>query len=119
MITLHCGECSFTNFSTSKPDLRIAQESAPQTPSPSYGSLERCCTCTLQKEVVVWIAPIALFLAFVLTFFTWVAAAPNGNRIYTQSGWQAAYGGFTVDPYGEEIFNRRDALNGTTRGRPS
>jgi hypothetical protein len=100
---------------SSKPDLRIAQESAPQSPSPSYGSLERCCTCTLQKEVVVWIAPVALFLAFVLTFFTWVAAAPNGTRVYTQSGWQAAFGGFTVDPYGEEIFNRRDALNSTTR----
>lgn len=97
----------------SKPDLRIAPEPVP--PTPSYGSSERCCTCTVRKDVVRWIAPIALFLAFVFTFFTWVAAAPNGTRIYTQTGWQAMFGSFGTDAYGDEVFGRHDMLRNTTR----
>lgn len=97
----------------SKPDLRIAPD--PSSPTPSYGSSDRCCTCQLRKDAVRWIAPIALFLAFLFSFFTWVAAAPNGNRIYTQSGWQAMYGSFSTDAYGDEVLGAHDSLKNTTR----
>ena len=59
------------------------------TATPVRPTSDRCCTCTLRKDVVRWVAPIALFVCFVLSFFTWVAAAPNGTRILTQGGWQA------------------------------
>jgi hypothetical protein len=67
---------------------------------------------TLRRDVVHWIAPGALVVALVLTFFTWDAVAPNGNRIYTQNGWQAAFGGgFTTDLVGERVLKAETDLN--------
>jgi hypothetical protein len=59
---------------------------------------------TLRRDVAHWLTPAALAVAFVLAFFTWVAAAPNGNRIYTQNAWQAAGGGFSTDLAGEAVL---------------
>jgi hypothetical protein len=81
-----------------------------QTPSPTSSS-ERACVCTLHKNGVRWIAPAALLLAFVLSFFTWMACAPNGARIYTQYGWQAMTGSFSVDVIGDEVLGKENALN--------
>lgn len=83
----------------------------PATPSPAPSrSTSRCCTMTLRKDVVRWIAPVALFLVFVFSFFTWLAAAPNGNPVYTQNGWKAASGSFTVDVVGDEVLAKEAAL---------
>jgi hypothetical protein len=66
---------------------------------------------TLRRNVVQWIAPLALVVAFLLTFGTWIAAAPNGTRIYTQSGWQAAFtGGFDADPVGDRVMQAENDL---------
>ena len=57
-------------------------------------------------------SPIALLLAFLLTFATWLAAAPNGTKVYTQSGWQAITGAFTVaDFVGDGVLGKERALN--------
>jgi hypothetical protein len=69
------------------------------------------CTCTLHKRGVRWIAPVALFLVFLLTFATWMAASPNGTKVYTQSGWQAMTGSFTVaDFVGDGVLGKEHAL---------
>jgi hypothetical protein len=48
----------------------------------------------------------ALFLIFILTFFTWVGSFPGGVGVYTQNAWQVFYGGSSVDPvYKEKIFS--------------
>ena len=63
--------------------------------------------------------PIALFLAFLFTFATWLAAAPNGTKVYTQSGWQAMTGSFTVaDFVGDTVLGKEQALRsaGTMSG---
>jgi hypothetical protein len=50
-------------------------------------------------------------LAFILTFFTWVAVAPNGSRVFTQNAWQAAGGGFSnPDVVGERVMQAETEL---------
>jgi hypothetical protein len=66
---------------------------------------------TLTRPVAHWLAPGALIAALVLSFFTWDAVAPNGSRIYTQNGWQAAGGGFTTDVNGESVMQAETDLN--------
>jgi hypothetical protein len=67
---------------------------------------------TLRRDVAHWLAPAALVVAFLLTFFTWVAVAPNGTRIYTQNAWQAAFGGtFTTDLVGDRVMQAEAELN--------
>lgn len=83
--------------------------SLPSSPTPSR-STGRCCTMTLRKDVVRWIAPVALLVVFVCSFFNWLAAAPNGTPVYAQNGWKAASGSFTVDVVGDEVLGKEDAL---------
>jgi hypothetical protein len=65
---------------------------------------------TLRRHAAHWLTPGALVVALVLTFFTWVAVAPNGNRIYTQNAWQAAGGGFSADLAGEAVMAKETEL---------
>jgi hypothetical protein len=65
---------------------------------------------TLRREVAHWLAPGALVVAFLLTFFTWLAVAPNGTRIYTQNGWQAAFGNLTPDFVGDRVMQAEAEL---------
>jgi hypothetical protein len=58
------------------------------------------------KKCVRWVAPIAATLLFVLLFFTWVGAYPGGHPVYTQSAFQAIWGGFTSDPVGEKVLKQ-------------
>ena len=69
---------------------------------------------TLRREVAHWLAPGALVLVFLLTSFTWVAIAPNGTRIYTQTAWQAAGGGFTTDVVGDRVMHAEAELKAHT-----
>ena len=71
---------------------------------------------TLRRDAAHWLAPVALMLAFVLTFFTWVAVAPNGTRIYTQNAWQAAGGGFTTDLARRAVMEAETDLNANSHG---
>src|SRR5581483_5984928 len=60
---------------------------------------------TLRREAAHWTAPVALVVALVLTFFTWVEAAPNGTVVYTETAWQAATGSFsTTDPVADAVL---------------
>lgn len=71
---------------------------------------------TLRRDVAHWLAPGALLLALVLTFFTWVAIAPNGYRIYTQNAWQAAGGAIgTPDLAGEAVMTSETMLKEEVR----
>jgi hypothetical protein len=97
------------------PDASVVRPTPAGTPTASTSIAgERCCTCTLHKDAVRWIAPTAFFLSFILAFFTWLAAAPNGTPVITQSGWQAMRGAFSVDVIGEEVLQKEDALNRTS-----
>jgi hypothetical protein len=70
---------------------------------------------TLRREVAHWLTPGALVVAFVLTCFTWVAVAPNGNRIYTQNAWHASWGTFATDSAGENVMKVETELNTNIR----
>ena len=84
---------------------------APVTP-PDSSAWEPCCRLTISKRIVHWIGPIALVLLFVLSFFTWVAAAPGGYPVYTQSAWGVLGGGFSADITGEKVLGREADLKG-------
>lgn len=78
-----------------------------------------CCTMTLHRDWVRWLAPLALIAAFVLSFFPWVGSYPNGSPVYTQSAWQAMRGGFkTADAAGADVMKKNEALtkNGGING---
>lgn len=44
-----------------------------------------------------FVAPAAVFLIFVLSFFSWVGISPGGVTEVSQSAWGAAFGGYTAD----------------------
>src|SRR5262245_18351880 len=67
---------------------------APSPPPPSTG-LQPYCRCVLRRDVVEWLVPGGLALAFLLTFFTWVSCSPAGFTIFTQGAWGAAFGSFS------------------------
>jgi hypothetical protein len=56
-------------------------------------------------KFTIWLSPlymqyvpaVALFLVFILTFFTWVGYYPGELTVDTQSAWQAAFGRVTTD----------------------
>jgi hypothetical protein len=52
----------------------------------------------ISPRVVPWIAPAALAVVFVLSFFPWVGMYPGGLSVYTQSAWEAAFGSYWDDP---------------------
>src|SRR5262245_50465898 len=100
---------------TSAPASRpVAATTAPPPaaePARSASSmLEPCCRCVLRRDVVQWLAPGGLVLAFLLTFFTWVAAAPGGFTVFTQSAWGAAFGSFSESLIGNDWAEQRAAL---------
>jgi hypothetical protein len=66
---------------------------------------------TLRREVAHWLAPGALVVAFILTFFTWVAVAPNGTRVYTQNAWSAAGGKMSTNIVGDRVMQAETELN--------
>src|SRR5262249_14362219 len=81
-------------------------------PSPAARStgLQPYCRCVLRRDVVEWLAPGGLALAFLLTFFTWVACAPAGYTIFTQGAWGAAFGSFSESIIGNEFVEKRATL---------
>jgi hypothetical protein len=66
---------------------------------------------TLRRDVVPWLAPVALLIAFILTFFPWVGVYPSGTPVYVATAWQAAGGYFrVVDGLGESVMGRESIL---------
>jgi hypothetical protein len=87
-----------------------APPAAPPSPARQSTGLQPWCRCVLRREVVEWLVPGGLALAFLLTFFTWVACAPAGFTIFTQSAWGAAFGSFSESIIGNEFVEKRGAL---------
>jgi hypothetical protein len=89
---------------------RPATAEPPSTAASSVAD-SPCLRLTLNRGVVPWLAPVALLVAFVLTFFPWVGVYPNGTPVYTQSAWRAATGSLPPpDPIGDEVMQLEPAL---------
>lgn len=56
----------------------------------------------IEPAVIRWIAPAALFAAFILTFFSWDGMFPAGYPAYTQSAWGCLTGGVSKDEVAED-----------------
>lgn len=96
------------------PPATVAAPDAEPTPAGN-----KCCSLTLSRRWVRWLAPVALIVAFVLSFFPWVGAYPNGSPVYTQSAWQAMRGKVGLaDSAGEEVMKKHETLakNGSVNG---
>ncbi len=75
-----------------------ASPSRPEPPPPPPpGGYVHVRSRRLNPKVVAWTAPAAMVLVFLLTFFPWVGMYPGGEQVAKQNGWQAAFGGHTVD----------------------
>jgi hypothetical protein len=72
------------------------QPTYPTTPPPE--GYQRKFTIWFSPTVLQYVAPVAVFLIFVLTFFAWVGIYPGGVAQDTQNAYQAAFGGYTPDP---------------------
>jgi hypothetical protein len=71
---------------------------APLPPAPSLAPPEgytRVRTLTLQPHILQWVAPGALLLVFILSFFPWVGVRPGGVWLVSQSAWGTAFAGYS------------------------
>lgn len=59
---------------------------------------------TFKADYVLWVPGIALFVAFLLTFFRWAGLYPADYPAYTQNAWQALTAGLSKDPVAEDYF---------------
>ena len=73
-----------------------AQPTFPSTPTPE--GYQKKYTIWFSPKYLQYVAPVALFLVFILTFFSWVGVYPGGVADATQNMWQAAFGGFSIEP---------------------
>lgn len=91
-----------------EPRPRESAYTAPPTAAPPPGpppGYSKAVGFSVSPEIVQWVAPGALVLSFLLTFFSWNGAFPGGYGVYTQGGWGALFGSFSTDPVGEKVFN--------------
>jgi hypothetical protein len=73
-----------------------AEPSYPSTPTPE--GYQRKYTIWFSPKYLQYVAPGALLLIFILTFFPWVGVYPGGVADAWQNMWQAAFGGYSIDP---------------------
>jgi len=78
-----------------RPTFTEAQPSYPSAPTPE--GYQRKYTIWFSPKVLQYVAPVALFLVFVLMFFPWVGVYPGGVADAWQYGWQAPFGGYSLD----------------------
>jgi hypothetical protein len=64
---------------------------------PSTGEYRRTLNMRANPRVLPWVITVGLVLVFVLSFFSWVGVYPGGVSLASQSAWQAAFGGISVD----------------------
>ncbi len=93
---------------TSLPNGPGATPAGDRDRSLSTAGAHPCCRLTLRREVVHWLAPAALGIAFLLTFFSWVGVYPNGTPVFTQNAWKGASGSFAVDAVGGDVMKREE-----------
>ena len=71
------------------------QPTYPVTPPPE--GYQRKHSIWFSPKVLQYVAPAAVLLVFVLSFFAWTGVYPGGVADVTQNMWQAAFGGYSVD----------------------
>jgi|SRR5579864_2774643 len=59
---------------------------------------------SVSLDVMQWIAPAALVLSLILTFFPWNGVFPGGHSAYTQTAWGALFGGHWHDPVADKVL---------------
>ncbi|MBO0700206.1 MAG: hypothetical protein J2P46_17535, partial [Zavarzinella sp.] len=72
---------------------------------------ERMVSAALDRKWLRWVAPAALTLVFLLTFFSWDGMFPAGYGAYTQNAWQALFGRVSADAVAEAEFNKKADLD--------
>ncbi len=94
----------------------VASAPAPSAPASTPSGYAHTRSYTVNPRVLAWLTPVCLVLVFILMFFTWVGMFPNGFDAVTQSGWQVAFNGYSID----EVYkaNNSDALNYLTKDGP-
>jgi hypothetical protein len=84
----------------------------PELPAPDreMSGFKRMVSLPLDPQVIRWIPAGALFLAFVLTFFSWNGLYPGGHSAYTQNAWQALFGVVSKDEVADDLLKMNDDL---------
>lgn len=85
---------------------------APTTPAGHHLAL------TLSPEAIPWFAPAAATALLILWFFPWLGTYPGGHAVYTQSAFQAMYGGFSTNSVGEKVLKVRGKLDEVISSNP-
>jgi hypothetical protein len=93
------------------PEPRVPE--LPEVPKPDreLSGYAHMSSFPLDPHVVRWIPAAALFLAFLLTFFSWDGLYPAGYSAYTQSAWGALFAGMSYDSVAEDELKLKDDLN--------
>ena len=98
----------------SVPALRHPQANN-QVPPPPYAGSEKTFTIAINPQVLRWIAPAALLLVLLLLLSPWTGVYPGGYGVYTQSGLQMIWGGYSVSEAGEKVVGMEKAIDGAIR----
>ncbi len=85
----------------------LAPAPAPEPPPQDY---TRRWTIWIGPNFWCWVAVAAALLVVVLSFFPWVGYFPGGMGTHTQSAWQAAFGGESVDKDLAEFIEKKNPL---------
>jgi len=89
-----------------------ASKAPPRPPKPPIpAGYEHEFVFGINHLVVPWIAPICLALVMLLWFFPWVAIAPGGVTVYSQTPFQAIGGSFSSDAVGEKVLHMEDQID--------
>lgn len=86
------------------PDFGPGPGMAPPPPPTGYTHQR---SYTLSPRILPWLAPLCLIGIFVLLFLPWVGMYPAGIGAVTQSGWNAAFGGYSDNEVWRDA-NRED-----------
>jgi hypothetical protein len=78
-----------------------APTSPPPPPPPAVAGHTHTFSVPLSARVIPWVAPVALLLVFVLTFFDWVGVYAGDEALYTQSAWRVTFGGVSTSDAAE------------------
>jgi hypothetical protein len=90
------------------------QPAYPATPVPE--GYQRRFTIWFSPKYLQYVAPVAVFLVLVLSFFSWTGIYPGGVADVTQNAWQAAFGAYSVDTDVGDPFATKDDARGFFSG---
>jgi hypothetical protein len=91
---------------------RIAPTDLPDFPLPDQqlSGYRKTISLPFDARVVGLVPAVAVFLVFLLTFFSWNGLYPGGYPAYTQSAWQSLAGGLSFDEVAEAELRLKDTL---------